>query len=349
MMGHRDLVAIGTSAGGVAALRFLASRLPRDFPAAILAVIHIQSGWRSSLDTILTHAGPLPVAFARDGDEIVPGRIYIGPPDTHLLVSHNGERLALGHGPHENNARPAIDPLFRSIAVCCGLRAIGVILTGALGDGASGLRALKTCGALTVVQDPNDAAVSDMPNAALSQVHPDHVVGLGAMPALLDKLAREPAGAPVSVPDQIKFEVEIARTGATSMSDMDRAGRRSLLTCPDCHGVMWEVDDGELVRYRCHTGHAYAAELLNLALDESIRRSMASALRALEERIALTRRLKADAERRGHDRVAQSWERRLDEIQSEADVLRTSMQRMTKLAAAAAQGDEPPKIRRMAR
>src|SRR5262249_19123313 len=161
---------------------------------------------------------------------------------------------------------------------------------------------------------------------------------------LLGKLVRAPIGVASPPSDQIKYEVEVARSGNSSMSDMDQIGRRSVLTCPDCHGVMWEVQDGDLVRYRCHTGHAYAAQLLNFALDDSIRRSMASALRALDERIALTRRLKSEAERGGHTHLAQSWTRTLTEIESEAQVLRTSMQRMTDLAAAAAHGEEPPKI-----
>src|SRR5262249_3511611 len=181
-------------------------QFPKDIPAAIVVVIHLPVGFHSTLDAILTQAGPLKATFAQDLETMERGHIYIGPPATHLLLDGDGQRLRLGHGPRENNSRPAIDPLFRSVAVCCGARTIGAVLTGTLGDGASGLQALKTCGGVTVVQDPNDAAFSEMPAAALSKAHPDHVVGLKAIPALIDELVREPAGVPVPASADIKFE-----------------------------------------------------------------------------------------------------------------------------------------------
>src|SRR5262245_57948615 len=117
-MENRDIVAVGTSAGGFEALLFLAKELPRDFPASVLIVIHLSNQCRSELDAILTQAGPLPATFAEHGQKLEKGRIYIGPPERHMLV--DGDRLSLGTGPRENNARPAIDPLFRSAALCCG-------------------------------------------------------------------------------------------------------------------------------------------------------------------------------------------------------------------------------------
>jgi two-component system, chemotaxis family, protein-glutamate methylesterase/glutaminase len=152
---NRDVLAIGTSAGGVEALRFLAKGFPPDFPASVLVTIHLSSRFGSSLDKILSQTGPLAAGFAADGEILEKSRIYIAPPERHLLL--DADRLYLGNGPRENNARPAIDPMFRSAAVCCGARAIGVVLTGTLRDGASGLWALKQSGGITVVQDPNDA------------------------------------------------------------------------------------------------------------------------------------------------------------------------------------------------
>jgi two-component system chemotaxis response regulator CheB len=219
-MSNRDVLAIGTSAGGVEALHFLASAFPRDLPASILVVIHLSNQFRSDLDLILMKAGPLPVSFAKDGERLERSRIYIGPPERHLLVA--GDRLRLGHGPHENYVRPAIDAMFRSIALCCGTRAIGVILTGTLGDGACGLETLKQCGGITVVQDPDDAAFPEMPAAALRRSRPDVVLGLAGMPALLNKLVHEPAGAPVPVPKEIKREVEIAKGAASATRNMYR-------------------------------------------------------------------------------------------------------------------------------
>lgn len=242
-MANRDVVAIGTSAGGVEALLFLAKSFPADFPAAVLVTLHLPSQSRSSLDEILSRAGPLPAAFAGDGQPLRKGRIFIAPPGRHLLL--DTDRLSLGIGPRENNVRPAIDPMLRSVAVCCCGRAIGVVLTGTMGDGASGLHAISECGGTTVVQDPHDAAFPEMPLNALNQTTPDHIIHLSDIPKLLESLVRQPAAAARPVPDNIKYEVEIARTGRASMSEMDRLGRRSTLSCPDCGGVMWEIDEDE--------------------------------------------------------------------------------------------------------
>jgi two-component system chemotaxis response regulator CheB len=330
-MANRDILVIGTSAGGFEALRFLASEFPRDLPASVLIVIHLSSHFRSSLDGILTQSGPLPATFAHGGESLEEGRIYIGPPERHLLVDDG--HLVLGTGPRENCVRPAIDPLFRSVALCCGSRAIGVVMTGTLGDGASGLKTLKQCGGITVVQDPRDAAFPEMPATALSLSQPDKVAALAGLPALLNNLVRQPAGEAVPVSAGIEYEVEVARSGRTSMSNMDRIGRRSVLTCPDCHGVMWEIDEGDLVRFRCHVGHAYTAELISLALDESLSRALGSAQRALEERIALAQKLYTQANSSGRTRLAESWLANARESEREANVIRDSIKRLEEFSA----------------
>jgi two-component system chemotaxis response regulator CheB len=162
---------------------------------------------------------PLPVGFARHGEPIVKGRIYIAPPARHLLL--DGDRVSLGVGPRENNARPAIDPMLRSVAVCCGSRSIGVVLTGALADGAAGLSALKQCGGIAVVQDPANAIYSEMPQAALQRSNVDRIARLSEMPALLQSLVEKPARPPRVAPDSLKFEVEIARQGPSDMYALD--------------------------------------------------------------------------------------------------------------------------------
>jgi two-component system, chemotaxis family, protein-glutamate methylesterase/glutaminase len=325
-MANRDLVAIGASAGGVKALIYLCTRLPAHFPATILITQHLQSQPASSLDQLLSRAGPLPASFAHQGDALRKGQIFLAPPGCHLIA--DGDRLLLGEGPRENNARPAIDPMLRSVGVCCGPRAIGVVLTGTLGDGASGLKAVQQCGGISVVQDPDDAAFPEMPRTALNRSIPDHVVRLADLPLLLNSLVQRSAGEPKPVPDSIRFEVGIASGQKVGMRDMDRLGRRSVLTCPDCNGVMWEIDDDDLSHYRCHVGHAYGAETMNLALDEHVRRALGSALRALEERIALTERLRAHASERGHNLSADVWSRKLEEIERETDTLRKTITRI---------------------
>lgn len=341
-MGNRDILAIGTSAGGVEALRFLVKGLPRDLPAAVLVTIHI-SNRATLLDKILTQAGALAASFAAEGEALRQGHVYIAPPERHLIVDN--DRLWLGTGPRENSARPAIDPMLRSVAICCGPRAIGVILTGALGDGASGLWALKQAGGITLVQDPSDAVYPEMPMTALNLAKPDHVVRLADLPARLKGLVREPAGKPLALPEGTKREVEIAWNGGSTIAPMDkiheldRIGRRSVLACPDCGGVMWEIREDDLLRYRCHAGHAYTAEVMGLALEDGLRRALASALRALEERIALARSLQEQAASRQRRLLAEIWAERAKEYEQEAAIIRNSMQRIDELAADAAKKD----------
>ena len=330
-MANRDILAIGTSAGGFDALRFLAGEFSPDLPASVVVVIHQSSQFRSELDAILTQAGPLPASFAADGDRLEKGRIYIAPPERHLIVE--SEWVRLGSGPRENNARPSLDPMFRSMALCCGSRTVGAVLTGTQGDGAAGLSALKQCGGITVVQDPRDAAFGEMPAMALARARPDHVVSLAGMPVLLEKLVRQPAGQPVPVPGNLEYEVNIASGGRGSMNEMDRIGQRSVLACPDCHGVMWEIDEGDLVRYRCHEGHAYTAELMSLALDDNVRRAFASALRALDERTALARKLEGQARASGRNLSADSWSDKARELEEEARIIRDSIRRTDEIAA----------------
>ena len=287
---------------------------------------HLPSHPASGLDQPLSRVGPLPAKFADHGDPLRRGQIFLAPPGHHLIA--DGDRLLLGNGPRENHARPAIDPMLRSVAVCCGPRAIGVVLTGTLGDGASGLKAIQQCGGISVVQDPDDAAFPEMPRTALNRSVPDHIVRLADLPLLLNSLVQRPAGEPKPVPEGVRFEVGIASGQKSGMRDMDRLGRRSVLTCPDCNGVMWEIDDHELSHYRCHVGHAYGAEMMNLALDDNVRRALGSALRALEERIALTEKLRKQASDRGHNKSADDWIRKIEEIEKETDVLRKTIARL---------------------
>jgi two-component system, chemotaxis family, protein-glutamate methylesterase/glutaminase len=322
-MANRDILALGASAGGFKALSHLAGEFRAGLPASVLVVIHLSDQFYSAFDAILTQSGPLPARFAGDGDILERGQIYIAPAGSHMLI--DGARLQLARGPRENHARPAIDPLLRSMALCCGPRSVGVVLTGTLGDGASGLAALKQCGGITVVQDPEDAAFPEMPAAALRRSKPDYIVGLRSMGSLLERLVNQPQGAAVSVPAAIRSEVEIARNdGYTGMSVsgrvelMDRLGRRSVLACPDCHGVMWEIEEDALVRYRCHVGHAYGADLMS---------------RALDERISLFERMRRQAGDAGQERLARSWALKAAELEQQAAVIREAILRAEATAA----------------
>jgi two-component system chemotaxis response regulator CheB len=328
-MANRGVLAIGTSAGGVEALLLLAGRFPRNFPASILITIHLPSYYRSSLDLVLSNSGPLPATFARDGESLKKSRIYIAPPERHLIVDG-----WLGNGPRENRARPAIDPMLRSAAVCCCARTIGVILTGALGDGAAGLSALSQCSGINRGAGPRRCHVPGNAGNRLGPGQAGPCCSSSEMPALLEKLVKQPAGQARPASWNVKYEVEIAKGDrAMTMEDMDRIGRRSVLTCPDCGGTMWEVEDANLVRYRCHVGHAYTSELMSIAFDETLRRTLATALRTLDERVALARKLSTDARQRGHSQLAGSWATEAEEFEQQANSIRTSIKRIDEMVA----------------
>jgi two-component system chemotaxis response regulator CheB len=314
--GH-DIIAIGASSGGVDALRTLVQDLPIDLPAAIFVVVHI--GVRSHLAEILNRLSALPVEQARSGVRIEPGKIYVAAPNGHLLI-HN-DHILIRRGPRENMSRPAIDPLFRSAAVSFGGRVIGVVLTGGLNDGTAGLLAIKRCGGLAVVQDPADALVGDMPGSALRHVDVDHMVPLAEMGPLLGRLAREPAGATPPIPLGIRLETAIAAQDISDMKIEEQLGQLSPFTCPECHGALWEIDDGSMLRYRCHAGHAYTAESALSAGMAEIDVMLEQLLRSHQERAALARRMAEWELAHGRAQLADQLSTRADEYESYARLM----------------------------
>ena len=284
---HRDIVVIGASAGGVQALQRLVAALPGDLPAAIFVVLHIWPGSESLLPAILARAGTLPVVDAMDGARIQPGTLMVAPSDMHLMVGY--DHVMVNRGPRENRARPAINPLFRSAARAFRERVIGVILTGTLDDGTAGLWAIKECGGIAIVQ--SDAQFDEMPRCARENVAVDYHVPLDEIPKLLGRLTREHVElSPVkSVPKKIRVEEEAAKMKPPQFN-LDEIGQRSIFTCPECNGALWEIDEGGL-QYRCHVGHAYSAAALKQDQLAGIEHSLWSALRALKESAALDARL----------------------------------------------------------
>jgi two-component system, chemotaxis family, protein-glutamate methylesterase/glutaminase len=188
---RHDLVVIGASAGGVEALQAVVAGLPAHLAAAVLVVMHTPPTRDSRLPAILGRAGVLPTAHAHDGEPIRPGQIYVAPPNYHLTVE--AEALRLVQGPTENGFRPAVDPLFRTAARAYEARVVGVVLSGALDDGAAGLTAIKRLGGVTVVQDPDEALVPSMPRSAIDFDHVDHVLPAVAIAQLLVRLAESAA------------------------------------------------------------------------------------------------------------------------------------------------------------
>jgi two-component system, chemotaxis family, protein-glutamate methylesterase/glutaminase len=284
----RDIIVIGASAGGVEALQNLMGGLRPDLPAAVFVVLHLWPGSPSYLASILSRAGQLPAVMAEEGMPIERGKVYCAPSDYHLLLEN--EHMRVVRGPRENRFRPAVNPLFRSAAVSHRNRTVGVVLTGLLDDGAAGLWAIKQCGGVTVVQ--SDAAFDQMPRAALDNVEVDYHVPLAAMPELFARLTREPLqpGEPPPVPEVIRINDEGAKMKPVGFK-LDEIGKRSLFTCPECNGSLWEIEEGKHVHFRCHVGHAYTGDSLESAQSMAVEQSLWSALRALKESAALDERL----------------------------------------------------------
>jgi two-component system chemotaxis response regulator CheB len=295
---RRNVIVIGASAGGVEALRTLMSGLPMDLPAAVLVVLHVPPYGGSVLPAILDRAGPLPARHPRHREPLGESVVWVAPADHHLLLASNS--VVLTRGPRENGLRPAADVLFRSAARAHGPRVIGVVLSGVLDDGTAGLTSIAAQGGVTVVQDPADALYPGMPTSALDHVNIDHVVPIAEMADLLVRLCKEEAvevDRPVS--PLLAMETDMALMDEKAMNEDDRPGQPSGFSCPDCNGVLWEILDGELVRYRCRVGHAWSAETLLGEQSEQLDGALWMALRGLEEKAALARTLERRAAERG--------------------------------------------------
>jgi two-component system, chemotaxis family, protein-glutamate methylesterase/glutaminase len=320
--GH-DIIVIGASAGGVEALREVARELPAGIPAALFVVLHVPAQSPSILPQILDREGPLSVGHAVDGEPINYGRVYVAPPDNHLMVER--DRVRVIHGPRENRYRPAVDPLFRSAAVAYGPRVVGVVLTGALDDGTVGMIAVKRCGGVAVVQDPHEALYPGMPSSVMRNVKVDYCVPLAEVAPLLVRLSREPAEGVYAVDEDLKTENSIAEQETEPdelIKAVEKLGRLSTFTCPECGGTLWELHDDDLLRFRCHVGHAFSADSLVAEQTDGLETALWSAVRALEEKMALAERMAEHSRQRHFERAARGFEEKAQEAQRQADALR---------------------------
>ncbi|HEX8188433.1 MAG TPA: chemotaxis protein CheB, partial [Pyrinomonadaceae bacterium] len=290
-MPGRDIVVVGTSAGGVEALRVLVGGLPADFPGSVFIVMHTAADSPGVLAQILDRAGKLPAAAASNRERVRPGRVYVAPPDRHLLLEPGLMRLT--RGPKENRFRPAVDPLFRSAAAVYGPRVVGVVLTGGLDDGTSGLWAVKRLGGVAVVQDPEEAFMPSMPQSALEQVEVDYTLPLAEIAPLLARLAgtsvAEQGG--YEVPEDLNIEVKIAMEDEAREAGLSRLGSPSVFTCPECHGTLLQLKENGRTRYRCHTGHAYSSDSLLSEMTESVEATLWGAIRNIDESVMLMRHM----------------------------------------------------------
>lgn len=323
---QRDVVVVGASAGGVPALQQLVASLPPELPASVLIVLHLSSTGTSVLHQILSRAANLDTTQAVDGERLERGHIYVAPSNHHLLL--RGDHAHLSTGPRENGHRPAIDPLFRSAARAFGPRAIGVILTGTLDDGTDGLRLIKERGGATVVQDPEDAAYGEMPANAIEFVGPDRVVPLAEMGDVLAELIDTPLppGTDRGVTDPSQQQIDLVEV---EFGLEEPEGRASLLTCPDCGGVLMEREEGNgVVRFACQVGHAYSPESLVEQQGDALESALWKALRTLEERADLLNRMGKRAERRGMAETGVRMGNRADRITRHATEIRNTILRL---------------------
>ena len=314
----RDVIVIGASSGGVEALSTIAAGLPPDLAAAVFVVLHVGQSRESHLPTILNRVGGMPAAHAVDEEPIRRGRIYVAPPALQTYV-HNG-RLSVRRGPRENLHRPSIDVLFRTAAHYYGPRVIGVVLSGALDDGAAGLAAIKTAGGVAIVQDPRDAKMADMPMHALDLTEPDHIVSADEIAPLLRDLVGRDARELESLPSEVPLEtVEEAVTPEEALRSAE-LGQPAEFTCPDCGGTLYEIK-GQHVRFRCRVGHAYSQDAMLEAQNIALERALWAALRALEERNALLMKMSDYAHRRGHEGVAALFKEKSQQVEADVKTL----------------------------
>ena len=274
----RDIVVVGGSEGGTQALLAFVAGLPADLPAAVFATLHTHAGTESKLADLLTRRGPLPARLAIHGEPIVPGRIYVAPPDNHLLLRPGHVQVV--RGPKENGFRPAVDPLFRTASIAYGPRVIGVVLTGNLDCGTAGLLSIKARGGLALVQDPREAAVPEMPRSALDHVAIDHVAPLAELSALVSKLVVAPVG---PGPKQVATEI--------SELEGDKLGPAADIVCPICQGKLTETVVGGYSSFRCHVGHSFSLESVAAEQAEEVERALWASVRVLEESARLAGRL----------------------------------------------------------
>lgn len=342
-MHKRDIIVIGASAGGVEALIRLCGDFPADMAASVFVVQHLSPSARSFLAQVLARSSRLRVTAAVDGDTIEPGHIYVAVPDRHLLLRTG--RILIRRGPQENRSRPSIDALFRSAAVAYGSRVIGVVLTGLLDDGTEGLLCIKQAGGTSVVQDPNDAAWPSMPQHALAEDHVDHCLPLAGMGDLLARLCRLPAGECLPLPGDVVAEARISEQEiAVTNTAVVPPGQPSALGCPQCGGVLNEMDDNKGPRFRCRIGHAFTSAGLEAAQNDEMERALAVAVRTHRDRTVLFRRMEVSARSRGMARAAERWQQAAAEAERFAVVLEQALAALSKpldaVEALASAGDQ---------
>jgi two-component system, chemotaxis family, protein-glutamate methylesterase/glutaminase len=332
-MPRHDIIVVGASAGGVEALQELVAGLPADLPAAVFVVLHVPAHGPSLLPSILARAGPLPAAHAEDGEPIRPGRIYVAPPDHHLMLEPGRVRLVVG--PRENGVRPAADALFRSAARAYGPRVVGVVVSGSLTDGTLGLAAINGAGGVAIVQDPAEALFGGMPQNALNSLPMDYRLKIADIGPTLRLLAQGPEGQDQGeAREAMAGDIEPERyatndRGEELATQNKQLGQASGFTCPECQGSLWELRDGDLARFECRVGHAYSSESFLEHQAEAVEAALWSAINLQRERAATFEHL-ADLYGARQPTLATRYRGQAKDMQEQAEVIRNLLLKLVR-------------------
>jgi two-component system chemotaxis response regulator CheB len=281
-MDIKNIIVIGASAGGIKAVYQLIETIPPDLPVAMFVVIHISKN--SQPDIIAQQLQKKTVytcLMAQNNEPVKSGHIYLAPTNHHLLLKNGYMRLT--DGPHENRWRPSIDVLFRSAAAVYDSKVIGIILSGMLDDGTSGMSAIKRCGGTCLVQEPAEAEYIDMPVNVIKNVNVDYQVPIADMGYIIDDILSKPYHPSLPIPEDVKLEAEITERMVSDIDVMKKIATPSELSCPDCGGRLSQIKS-EPDRYRCHTGHVYIEPVLLDKQGEALEESIWTSIRMMEER-----------------------------------------------------------------
>lgn len=322
-----NIIVIGASAGGILAVKNLVAGLHRSMNAAFFVVQHLsRDSDAQSIAEIFQRHTTLSCTVASNGMLIENAHLYLAPPDHHLLVDR--EHIVVTHGTHENKYRPSIDVLFRSAAVTFGNRVIGIILSGMLEDGTSGMSAIKKCGGRCIVQNPQDAEFLSMPQSILNNVAVDYQADLSEIPDIIDQMLNQPLPEPVPVPKELQVEADITLRMVSDIDELELIAQRSDFVCPDCGGGLWAVKNDVAHRYRCHTGHVYTEKLLENFQDKKLEESVWVSIRMLEEKANL---LKVMASRQADEssRLSLGYKRRITEANVHINRLKKLLEDLT--------------------
>lgn len=327
MSDKRNIIVIGASAGGFEAIKQLVGLLPADLDAAIFIVWHMSPDVTGILPQVINQQKTLLATNAVDHEPIITNHVYVAPPDRHLLLEQGFVRVT--RGPKENRFRPAVDPLFRSAAYIYGPRVIGVVLSGGLDDGTAGLWTIKSRGGVAIVQEPGEAEVPSMPENALAAVAVDYRVSIAEMASLLVRLTQETIteAGEIAMEEQEKTAIEtrIAAQGSALARGVLMLGKPSHYACPECHGVLSVITEGDLIRYRCHTGHAYSADSLLTSITENVEDTLWSAIRGVEESIILLNDLGDHYAEHNQPKLAAMCFQKAQEAEIRAEIVRQTV------------------------